>query len=258
MEDIMRCLTAASLFLSTGLTVLAQGSLPDVYQISITEQNRVVTATVIQNRTMLHVAGSDLSKYVSLGYNRTHDLMNLECHEGYRLTNPFSETGNEILETVPGLLIQMPVSNSSRKDNLTITCLLVQDKSITPSPVPQAVGPVAAPKKQAKKRPQYETQGAVGANSEERAIVEAVQACLNDVNITYTVTRLGPVFTEGRSKTAKMDIRRVATFLGQSETVITEATVGMNQADNGKWYVLQVAASFGSAYHTQCSTEIHF
>jgi len=94
---------------------------PSLYSVSLTEKDRVTTAVLIVNGQETALGEGDVGRFVLLGFNNPHDVMNMMCLEGQTLVGARSSTGTNVataqlvnmasIELAPGMA-----------NNLIITC----------------------------------------------------------------------------------------------------------------------------------------
>ncbi len=91
------------------------------YNVSITEMNKNITSKLTSNGTEINLNQNDLTKYAIVTFNNPHDIMIMECPEGYTLANPTSSTGNKITEIKPLNQVNIEIT-PGKQNNLAISC----------------------------------------------------------------------------------------------------------------------------------------
>ena len=93
---------------------------PSTYRLSVTSSDSSYSGILTANNEQTTLSETDIQQYGLVYFNTTHDLMFIQCPQGYVSSHPTSATGNTV-NTDPDIGSNIAL-NAGTENNLSIIC----------------------------------------------------------------------------------------------------------------------------------------
>jgi hypothetical protein len=90
------------------------------YSVSVTEKNGIISASLIQDNKTTALDNQSVSQYALLSFNNPHDVLWVNCPNGFNFKSAVSSSGNSvIIDPIIGASIELL---ADKQNNITVTC----------------------------------------------------------------------------------------------------------------------------------------